>query len=1201
MLNRMNEIISFNSEFKNSINLYLNLNKIEKVQSYIPTKSSIDILDRYLEAVENNKFQSTLLIGPYGKGKSHLLLVLLAILSMDRNKENTKCITELTARINNVDSEISNRIQDIWNKQGKFLPVIIMSTQGDLNQAFMAGLNDALKRDELDDLIPDTFYSNALETIERWEKEYGNTYSKYVDLLDENEVSTKDMLMGLSNFEKDKLELFKSIYPMLTSGSVFNPLATSEVLPMYRSVADKIVEDYGYSGIYIIFDEFSKFIEGQDKNTTGNNMKLVQDMCELANESKEAKVFITMVAHKSIKEYGKNLSSETINSFTGIEGRIEEIRFETSSKNNYELVQNAIIKNDKDLEKIPNYSTLFSDENINEYYSSVAFKSKFTYEDFKRIVMRGCYPLLPLTAYILLSISEKVAQNERTLFTFISKDEPNSMAKYVNEHSVEKDLNWFIQADLVYDYFKNIFKKDIKNEFIHNIWLNAEYAISQAKSKEQVQMLKTLATITIVNKKDELPADEKHLALAYGKINRNSNAHDVLEELVVNKLIYKKGSTNTFAFKTRAGSELKKEIKRRRELKSNNINIGKVLSVISDTNYVLPKEYNQKYSMTRFFPVEFMEADMFLQINDDSVFFDEEQFCDGKIIALFSTDDIDKSKLIQEKMEHYKNEKIVVIYTTEKFKLIKQAIDFEIIQELKNNLEFFKDNEILLTELPVFEEDLQREIEQYIDNDFIGNRDSKVYYFLDDNVSIESNTKISKVIDKVCLDYYCKTLIVNNELINKEYITSSAIKKVRKTIVESLLQKESCEKFLGNVSQTSAYATIYRALLVNTGISNGSYIDYAEMIMNKIDEFIVSCGNEKKQINVLVNELRKAPIGMRSGIIPFYLAYAIRKRNEDVIMYFNSKEVPLTPEVIINMSLNPKEYYIYVSMDDIKKEEYLTSLINLFDVEEATNLGESRISNILVCMQRWYRSLPQITKNIRRKNDNIKSNVSVNKINKLKKILQNVDANPYEAIFELLPKDLDDNCDLDRSYKQLKSIKKYLDKYLDKMIGVAIENTIKVFDRKQKEDLNHTLLNWYEIQSDMAKKGLHNTKVTNLMSCISELNSFDDREIVKKVIRIISEIYVDSWNDNSLENYIEELIRVKEEIESIGDVKQEGKLELKFSGKDGDDILRYYDRVDESVGSQLRDILEDTMDDFSELTVNDKVAILLETIENIMM
>ena len=87
-INSLNEVINFDSNFKTAINLYLSLNKKEKVISYIPTKSSVAILNDYLCSVVENKQKETLLVGPYGKGKSHLLLVLMAILSMERVDEN---------------------------------------------------------------------------------------------------------------------------------------------------------------------------------------------------------------------------------------------------------------------------------------------------------------------------------------------------------------------------------------------------------------------------------------------------------------------------------------------------------------------------------------------------------------------------------------------------------------------------------------------------------------------------------------------------------------------------------------------------------------------------------------------------------------------------------------------------------------------------------------------------------------------------------------------------------------------------------------------------------------------------------------------------------------------------------------------------------------------------------------------------------
>ena len=310
-VNNLSEVISFNSSFKTAVNLYLSLNKTDKVLNYIPTKSSLRFMDDYLESVLGKKEHATLLVGPYGKGKSHLLLVLLAILSLKRNEENAEVIKQLKTRIKNVE-EIGNKVatdvDKVW-KSKRFLPVIINDTKGDLNQAFLAALGEALKRADLDELVPDTYYSEALKRIDEWENDYKDTFLAFEKAIKKNGFTAKSMRASLKKYDNVALDLFKTVYPTITAGSVFNPLAVSEVLPLYKSVSEKLVEDYDYAGIYIVFDEFSKFIEGLDGGRVGNTMKLLQDMCELAADSSNAQIYMTMVAHKSIKEYGKYLSA----------------------------------------------------------------------------------------------------------------------------------------------------------------------------------------------------------------------------------------------------------------------------------------------------------------------------------------------------------------------------------------------------------------------------------------------------------------------------------------------------------------------------------------------------------------------------------------------------------------------------------------------------------------------------------------------------------------------------------------------------------------------------------------------------------------------------------------------------------------------------------------------------------------------------
>lgn len=1186
----LNDYISFNSDFRDSVNLYLDLNKPEKINSYLPTKSSVDILTQYLTAVEDNKQQATLLIGPYGKGKSHLLLLMLAILSMDKNdKDNILLLKDLSKRVAKTDKETAKKIDTIIKKKIRFLPILIMSTQGDLNQAFMVGLNDALRREGLTELTPETYYTHATATIERWKNEYPETYDRYLSALKERKISERNMHTHLMNCDAEALETFKDIYPDLTSGGTFNPLVNAEVLPMYKNIADKLVETKGYSGLYIVFDEFSKFIEGQEKAHSGNNMKLLQDICELANASKSTKTFFTMIAHKSIKEYGKYLSTDIINSFTGIEGRIKEVFFVTSTKNNYELIESAIFKDDR-IKKEAQYKQFVNEERTREFFGLLPFSSTFTKEDFEKTVMDGCYPLSPTSAYLLLNISEKVAQNERTLFTFISKEEQHSMAKYVASSRPGKE--WIINADLVYDYFKNLFKKDVSNEFIHNEWLNAEYALSQVSDRNKKQLIKTLAIINIVNKPDELPANKESLRLASGV----PDIDGTISGLEANGLIYKKGSTNSYVFKTRATSELKTEIKKRRDLRANKPNANKVFSDIAEVQYVLPKRYNYKYAMTRYFRYEYMDVETFMTINDLAVIMQEGGFCDGKILSLYSEEEIDYSVEVGKKVKQAAIPNLIVMLGNKIFDLSEQVQEYEVLQEIKGDAEFFKQDgyEVLEKEIPVIEEDIEKEILSYLENCFGIESGRKVFYFKDEKFKVESEKSISVIADAVAQSVYPDSIRINHELINRETLSTAQIKKARKTIIEDLLNGEDTSKYMNG---TSAEATIYRAVFAGTGIRDGKYADNVERVVEIFRNYISGAGDNKRCVTDLVEQLITAPIAMRRAVIPLYLAYFLSERNEDIVIYFGDKEVTLNADIILNMCDEPKDYSIFISIEDIKKEAYITELTNLFVVQEKTRKSDSRIENLVIGMQRWFRALPQATKNLKNQSEYITDEKLLRSVPKVKELLQNVEANPYEILFVALPK-IYGTTNYKKISQYIADLRTSLNGYLDWLTQEAAKQTILVFDDKAKQNLNHTLQEWYQEQSDFAKQGLHSNKITSFMRCIEENQAFDDSEIVKKVIPAVTEMYIDTWNDASLGKYIEELKSLKEEIEMLDDsAKSEGNCELKFTNKNGEEIKCYYEPVSEGTGAIMRNILTDTLEDFNDLTVNEKVAILLEMIE----
>lgn len=1191
-INCLSEIVGFDESFKSSINLYLNLNNRDKVLRYIPTKSSVIFLNDYLSAVQSNKEQASLLIGPYGKGKSHLLLVLLAVVSMERNDDNKKVVNELIEKIKDVDDigkDVAEKIDYIWNNNGRFLPVLITNTQEDLNQAFLYGLNDALKRESISELIPDTYYSIAIEKINSWESDYPDTYKLFIEAINAMGFSIGELKAGLAAFSKKELNTFIEVYPQLTSGGEFNPMVSSDPLSLYKSVSEKLVEEYSYSGIYIVFDEFSKYIESQSGTASGTNMKLLQDMCELAKDAKNAQIFITMVAHKSIKEYGKYLSVETINAFTGIEGRIIEKLFVTSSKNNYELIKNAIIKDVDKLKDIPSYSYYLGDAKMEAFYQIPAFKSKFDKKDFKKIIFEGCYPLNPVSAYLLLNISEKVAQNERTLFTFISNDEPNSMARYIASHT--KEMLWNIGADLIYDYFAGLFKKEVINEHVHNEWLNAEYALSRCTSAEQRKFVKALAIFLIVNKDEEMPADENVLALATGI----SNVGDVVEELISKQIVYKKGSTNNLAFKTRAGSALKTEIRKQRSIKGDKANYAKVFESITKKYYVIPQKYNADFMMTRYFRHEYLSVEAFLAVSDAKILFETDAHADGKVISLFSLGKINFAK-VRKHIKELDCKKLLVVCPKQSFSGLKLALDYEIVQELKNNAAFTADNEILKRELPIMEEDISKELEEMLYRMYEDDIECKLFYLNGDSLSSKKVTDVESVVNECCTAIYDKTPLINNEMINRHTISTGQTKKARLNIIQAILEHEDNEDFYAGTNQE---ATIYRSLFCRTGVKEDVPSEEMKEILEFMQSFVESCSEKKRSLDELVDTLTAEPYGMRKGVIPIYLSYLLAHRNEDIVVYFADMEVQITSEIVVNMCEKPEDYKLFMSKVDLQKEKYIESLNVLFGIQDNRNLSVNRIKNILICMQRWFRALPPVTRNISDFSDYDKADDVKEYLAKVRKLLQKVDFNPYEELFVKLPEILEAKDNLELAFDRIDKCKTAFDDYFDWVLQTATEATCDIFATRKNQELYHVVREWHENQSEISKSGLHGGRITNLMSAIENLNVYNDAEVTKKIIKAVTDVYIENWHDASLNEYEHALRGVKSEIENLKDQKTDDKLKLSFVGKNGKSIEKYYEQVTESTGTVLRNIIEDTLEEYDDLSINDRVAILLEMIEKV--
>lgn len=1204
----LHELVTTDRRFQTSVNLQLDMGNRNKIKDYIPTSAGIAKLQSYLqEMVPQRDAQgmpvhgnATVLIGPYGKGKSHLILVLMEILSGHRTVE----MTELIERMRQVNAQAAALAEQAQEQGVRYLPVLISPTGMELNQAFLYALHEALVKAELEDIAPDSYYSEAVRVIREWQEKYPATYQKYLTLLAAEGETADNFLEELQQFHQDKLDYFREIYPALTSGSTFHPILQMEAMKVYLSVNSKL-QQKGYAGMVVLFDEFSKYVEGHGNEHFAGDMRILQDICELAAASSgESRIHVILIAHKSIKEYGSHLLPEVRKEFEGVEGRIKERKLVTSGRNHYELIRDAVHKTPLGMQTL--HSGVFAEKYqrwTDAAYGVECFHSLFPKkEEYERTIGEGCFPLTPLAAYLLLHISEKVAQNERTVFTFLCNNEYGSLARRIQEHRPPQP--YYVGADAIYDYFAGLFKETVSELLIHNEWLKAEYALSKSENAIEKKIIKALALFNMINNTEELPANASTLAMAAGV--EFPEAGDALKALETRQLLLFRHRYGIYAFRNNVGIDLDKEIRNIMAALPEKGSLSAQIAEVSDLDFVLPRIYNQQNTMTRYFRYLYLTVEEFLTLPDVDTLLDEAHFADGCLLGLVYENTYDAAA-VERKCRELQDERLVILLPQEPFREQKALRKIQAIRKLAQDTEFLASNKVIGQELTLYLEDLLFEINVRLEHYYLPELGHcSVTHMGKRQMDFSDTAQFNRFLSGICEAYYRYAPHVNHELINIRHVDGQYLK-ARNTVVDAVLNGMDCSCYR---TGTSPEAMVFRTTLLYTGIyGNGAGVlqdNGTKRVLHEIHEFLMSCVGARQSFAKLYHILLGPGYGMRSGILPLYLASQLVSLTDMPVIYLHDREVDVSAEILNNLNTRPDEYYLFIEKKNGEKEEYLRELERIFlpeDYQPGMKGQHHRLSAVVQGIQRFYRSLPQYTQHFQDTRGRY-TEQEMREIVGFRNIFRRQEINPREAVFEKIPALFGETPDYAFSQDRIHRIYQILSTFLEEEKQLAAAEARKAFGISQKNSLAGGMRDWYARQSRNAKTTIHGSRVSHLMNYLAQLKTNDDAAVAADLSKQVLDLYMEDWEDATAAQYGEALLQTRSEIEALSDVRNSdgGSYKLSFTDSSGNLVERSYDADrEDSTSYFLKNAIESAMEDFGDsLETNQKVAVLVQAIEQLL-
>jgi hypothetical protein len=1137
------QLVKPSVRFQRAIHLRYDLGDPSTIDRYVPTLTAADAIYSILQGTQEGGTQRAhVLHAAYGSGKSLLAVSLVALLEKSPNLSHS--VHQLIDRLIKTDQAAGELAAEYMASDKHLLPVVLSSNEGDLNSALLKALARCLASPELSDIQLTTKFDAALATLYRWNEQYPKTFQQLADILSvEYKQKIIDLIEALKNHENAAFDFFERLYPQLTAGAQFNLFAEQSAEIVYRDVAQQLTQ-HGYNGILVIWDEFGRYLEARASQAFSEDAAQLQNFAEVCNYSGQNQIHFLLFTHKELQGYASALPKSYQQEWSRIEGRFQKHNITTDPYIAYRLIGNAIQHTEVAHQWL-------SEEELDNLTNSAADAKLFGIlpRESVRDLIHDTWPLHPLMVFALAHLSSRVAQNERTMFTFLTTDEPKALYSQLDEIVVDQEAE-LVYSSALWDYFEDAIRGDSGGSGAHRFWSGVAHALDKVAPGDVLaeKLVKTIGVLSICAETTHIrPTTE---LLAWGVGAKSKEQYDAviatLENLRRRKVLINRQIDGYWSFIF--GSDINFEQQITDVLARINptpLQLRRLLEDRVPAPFTLARRYNQERAMTRYFTGIYRWADEIEGVPWDLLL--KELRGDGIVVYVLATDDLALQQANRAIQEHP-----LVIYVLPQPGKPLLSLN-ETLQEVFGLLEIsndpilkqHEDRDRIQREVDWLIEDAEARLERLL-SDLVDSRQGNSIWATASNglvyeYTIRSPGQASKLVSDLCQRIFHATPIFNSEGLNKNQPSAQQLKAAQK-LIDAMFSKSPSDAFgmEGNGPEILASNALLKLPGIlrkvgdmwEFGSPEPEFNHYLHHIWQIIESYFDSCvSNNPQPVEALIEQLTTAPFGLRIGVLPVLLAAVLRSRLMVTTIRRDKRPVnPISGEVIIDIVANPSHFSIEISEWNATLEQLWNVLWERFrSYIHDSELDQQPLPTLVMAMLRWLQNQPSFCR--------LTTTISIEAV-QFRNIIRDAQTEPAKALFIKLPALL--RLDEEVPRQAIMSImdglmaevsNAYLD--LQRRLDIFAINEFGNAGWTNQQDAATIFQGWL---SQMKTSGRQITDfrfgslmtqnfISVVMSANAGENNFWDR-----VSEATLGIHLRDWNDNSEERFYKKLRDARDEI-----------------------------------------------------------------------
>ena len=934
MDNAITDLFHINPRFLRSVHLERDFSNPDSWAGYILTDFTKSCVERLTEGLlTNSTRRAWRLTGDYGTGKSSFALVLAHLFSGHQNgllKEVRKSI----------------KIDGFCFDNLNLLPILVTGSRCPLRIALQSVLRDAIVT-----VIPKDskakLPSRLQLILEASDKDIspdpklGSPQDRWSETLS---ISDEDIVKGFIEFSQFAKSQSKG------------------------------------SGVLLILDELGKFLEFAAMYPEHQDIYLLQQLAEAASRSGDTPLFVLGLLHQGFNIYADRLDGTSKQEWEKVAGRFEEILFNQPLEQVIYLLSSALGIQTKDVpEKYRKEAVSRMNYALKRnWYGPVPFHDELLDK------ASELFPLDPLAVPVIVRSMHRFGQNERSLFSFIQSSEPFGLQAYAAQHSSERVQLYRIHD--FYDYVRANLSHSLNLTSVQQTHWNAiDSVVSGYSSSDilEIAILKTVGMLNLLDASDLLPT--KPIVVQAVAVKRNYPPAQVSETIDTLKdkkrVLYDRGVAGGLCLWPHTSVDLDAAYKEAARAVGGIQRVSEQIKTYLDSRPIVARRHYIETGSLRHFAIQYLSGYEFVQsiplLNEGMALLNEGM--DGKIIIVLC-DSLQEQQQALQAAKSVNHPQVIVAIPDPLHNLadyLRDILCWEWIA--KNTLELNTDSyarQEVSRQRDAAHIRLKNRITDLIDLRAHSGNMKLNWFSGGKSLSIFSGKQLLKHLSGVCSNVFSESTNVQNELINRQNL-SSAASGARVRLIRAMLERESEPNLGMPESQRPPEMSMYLSILKRGNIHvKGEKVWYIQEptpdsdpynvlpALKRIDALLKSKIDNKIPITELFLELKKPPFGIREGLIPLLLAIYYVAHRQDIAIFEDGTFLhEVRGDDFYRLVKAPEYFEIQHSAIEGVRATVFDRLIKVLGIQRVSDAQDSRILDVVQPLCNFVVQLPEYVHN----------------------------------------------------------------------------------------------------------------------------------------------------------------------------------------------------------------------------------------------